>query len=533
MPPVTNTIKRPDGTAYTSGRVVIDLVGTNGTPLTGGYVTASNYTIESSFVIETLTAGVWSQTLVANELINPAGTAWRITEQVDGRNHVYYVDVPNGAGPYFVEDILTEAPASIASSALSAHITDTDAHAGHTLTGLYAGAAAGYDVLNDAVLAAALSAATEGDTIHLPVGLYQFTSLPVVKGVTIKGAGRWSIVVASKGDAQWAIANYGTNFGGTVLACTATSGNAVEFDGAGSKVIQADLRDLMVLGPGSGTSVGISHGTASTPVARCGISNVTVANFATGLVVHCEEGNYQQVAAVGCQKGAVIADNNNYFAVLSAQACSTTGVEISGVGNLLDAPLIQANTGVGLRFVNGGNGNRVQTPYFENVAGSGAIVGDVGADFNTVDGMHCGTVADTVAFAGNANNVSNPQADNGVTFSAGGIAIGTFSAAVTGASVLLNMTGGTAWDLGGRDLRIHTGQSFIFESSGSGSTLSRTADGFTKLGGGAGGALYLGSGTPSAGLGTNGDVYIDKGGTASGKTVLYHREAGAWVALVP
>lgn len=128
MPVVTNTIKRPDGTAYTAGRVVIELAGTNGRPLSGGYVTAGNYTIESAYTIETLTAGVWSQSLVANSLINPAGTVWRVTEQVDGRSHVYYVTVPDGAGPYFVEDILDDVPGTIESSALRSHADNEAAH---------------------------------------------------------------------------------------------------------------------------------------------------------------------------------------------------------------------------------------------------------------------------------------------------------------------------------------------------------------------------------------------------------------------
>jgi hypothetical protein len=134
MPTVTNTIKRPDGTAYAVGRVVIELAGENGRPLSGAYVTADDYTIESAYTIETLTAGGWSQELVANSLINPSGTAWRITEQIDGRSHVYYVDVPDGAGPYFVEDILSDAPGDIASGAsvaLAAHAADP-AHHGWT-----------------------------------------------------------------------------------------------------------------------------------------------------------------------------------------------------------------------------------------------------------------------------------------------------------------------------------------------------------------------------------------------------------------
>lgn len=128
MPVVTNTIKYPDGTAA-AGSVTIDLVGTNGRPLTdGAFVTAGDYAIEASSSPALNTSGVWTATLVANTLINPAGTRWRVQESVNGRITTYYLNVPNGAGPYFVEDILDEAPATIASSALTAHEIDPDAH---------------------------------------------------------------------------------------------------------------------------------------------------------------------------------------------------------------------------------------------------------------------------------------------------------------------------------------------------------------------------------------------------------------------
>lgn len=134
MPTVTNTIKYPDGTVA-AGRVTIDLVGTNGSPLTdGAYVSASDFAIEASYAAD-LVAGVWSVTLTANSLINPAGTRWRVSEHIQGRPTVYYLDVPNGAGPYFVEDILDEAPATIASSAMRSHLDDTaDAHAASAIT---------------------------------------------------------------------------------------------------------------------------------------------------------------------------------------------------------------------------------------------------------------------------------------------------------------------------------------------------------------------------------------------------------------
>lgn len=129
MPVVTNTVKYPNGTVA-AGRVTIDLVGENGRPVTdGSFVSASDYAIAATYAAD-LSAGVWSATLVANSLISPSGTRWRVQESVDGRVTTYYLNVPNGAGPYFVEDILDEAPGTIESSALAAHEADTGLHSG-------------------------------------------------------------------------------------------------------------------------------------------------------------------------------------------------------------------------------------------------------------------------------------------------------------------------------------------------------------------------------------------------------------------
>lgn len=46
-------------------------------------------------------------------------------------------------------------------------------------------------------------------------------------------------------------------------------------------------------------------------------------------------------------------------------------------------------------------------------------------------------------------------------------------------------------------------------------------------------AQYSGTGVPSNSFGVDGDFYFRKDGTAVGKTLLYHRESGAWVAAIP
>ena len=44
-------------------------------------------------------------------------------------------------------------------------------------------------------------------------------------------------------------------------------------------------------------------------------------------------------------------------------------------------------------------------------------------------------------------------------------------------------------------------------------------------------ALYAGDGAPNNADGANGDFFFRGNGTVAGSTVLYHKEAGAWVAL--
>lgn len=168
MPTVTNTVKYPNGTVA-AGRVTIDLVGDSGRPLTtGAYVSASDYAIEASYSAD-LAAGVWSVALVANSLINPAGTRWRVTESVDGRLTTYYLEVPDGAGPYFVEDILDDAPGTIASSALQAHEDTASAH-GVSFDAGDSGAAKTLDITNGDVQRIRLTAATPALTLAIPTG---------------------------------------------------------------------------------------------------------------------------------------------------------------------------------------------------------------------------------------------------------------------------------------------------------------------------------------------------------------------------
>ena len=44
--------------------------------------------------------------------------------------------------------------------------------------------------------------------------------------------------------------------------------------------------------------------------------------------------------------------------------------------------------------------------------------------------------------------------------------------------------------------------------------------------------IYDGTSAPAADLGVDGDFYLRRGGAAGSDTAIYHKESGAWVALV-
>lgn len=95
MATVTNTIKLPDGTVPSSVAVEIELVSSSGVRV-AGWVTATDVGIVG-VIRPTVTAGVWSVSLAANDDITPASTLYKVNEYVNGRRYTYYIDV-TGSG---------------------------------------------------------------------------------------------------------------------------------------------------------------------------------------------------------------------------------------------------------------------------------------------------------------------------------------------------------------------------------------------------------------------------------------------------
>lgn len=126
MATVTNTVKLPDGSTPDRVDVVIELVAST-TGKAAGWITASDVTIEAT-VRPTVTNGAWTASLTPNADITPSGSVYKVTEYVDKTRYTHYITVGSGGGSLF--DLLVDAPASVASAALTSHIDDaTAAHA--------------------------------------------------------------------------------------------------------------------------------------------------------------------------------------------------------------------------------------------------------------------------------------------------------------------------------------------------------------------------------------------------------------------
>lgn len=128
MPLVTHNVVEPGGRVPRIFTYKITLFAA----LTGdgqGHDLAANQTTAGQYEGQT-TTGSWSETLKANSLItDPTGTVWKVVENVDGTFYTNYITVPNTAGPFQFEDLLTTVPGALPSAALTDHLADTvDAH---------------------------------------------------------------------------------------------------------------------------------------------------------------------------------------------------------------------------------------------------------------------------------------------------------------------------------------------------------------------------------------------------------------------
>lgn len=193
MAVLNETIDLPDGTAPSGVTVTAVLAGSNGDPLAAGYGSVAGTTIVGTVETTVASTGVWTLDLPRNDQITPAGTAWKISLSGGGASTTpRYVSL-EAAGPFDIEDVLTEAPASIASAALTNHLDDTaGAHAATAITFTPTGAIA-------ATTVQAAIAEVESDADARLDTLEAFDTLAAELPVSLEDLGNGTTEIRSRG----------------------------------------------------------------------------------------------------------------------------------------------------------------------------------------------------------------------------------------------------------------------------------------------------------------------------------------------
>ncbi|MGV8972261.1 MAG: glycosyl hydrolase family 28-related protein [Rhodoglobus sp.] len=229
----------------------------------------------------------------------------------------------------------------------------------------------------------AIITAHPGAALYLPAGVYRITTLTLSRGQHLLGAGQqaWRDTTDVFGSAGWMVNG---NFTGTILRSTATSGVALTI--LDTVVNQGGCSDLTIIGPGSGTSIGISMGSATMSVVNPLVKSVRVGNFATGLYTrNVNDGSFYDLHVRGCQLALDLgaSTNQNAFYTLDVERCGD-GLHLasSTYANAFYSPLFQSNTGTAVTV--SGVQNAFFNPYFEsNTAGCVIGSGSVGASIHS------------------------------------------------------------------------------------------------------------------------------------------------------
>lgn len=134
MSVVKGTEVDPGGAPLVDRLVTISLVASTAGEAPG-YDPVADVAVHGRWRTRTDALGRWSAELVPNSLLVPAGTVYVVDVASSKGSIRHTISVPNGAGPYRVEDILAAAPAALPTAELTAHATlTTDAHGGLVAT---------------------------------------------------------------------------------------------------------------------------------------------------------------------------------------------------------------------------------------------------------------------------------------------------------------------------------------------------------------------------------------------------------------
>lgn len=271
-----------------------------------------------------------------------------------------------------------------------------------------------------AAIQAAIDAAGPGGTVYFPPGkrFYCATALNLNNGQILRGGGYYinRDFVATIGMAAGYLDT--SMIVGSVIRSGVTSGDGIAHV---KSTIHAGggIRDLALIGPGSGTSNGINFGNATpravlAPVYR----NVLVCNFATGLkMLHVNEGEFTSILVKGCTTAISCVDDVNdvgWFK-LNMQRCTNGLIQESGgtcYSNSFVSPICQNITNFGFQLR--GFSHTLSSPYFElcgaGTTGNNSMMSFPGASNCTVTSPQkqgAGTFTIDIASGSNFNHFIN------------------------------------------------------------------------------------------------------------------------------
>jgi hypothetical protein len=231
-----------------------------------------------------------------------------------------------------------------------------------------------------AAIQAAIDASIDGTKVFFPktASYYKFSSLTISKSIELAGEG-WGVKTNQAfGNAAWADADAAV---GSLLRSTATSGNAIEFTND-ALVKHFRMQDIALVGPGTGTSIGVSVANTTIATVQNRMVNVLVANFATGVkFINSYESQFTSLLIRGCaigfsapnvSGGGIFSDNHFYRC--GFETC-TEGVQLQLASGISFHGCLWQNCDEGLRLQPQTAGG-VETItvegecWFENVGGN-------------------------------------------------------------------------------------------------------------------------------------------------------------------
>jgi len=224
---------------------------------------------------------------------------------------------------------------------------------------------------------AAINAATPGGAILVPacpvgqayVISSALTSVSSANGQTVRieGEGWQTTTNAAYGNSAWTTLS---NHSGSVIYQKTASTDVLDLGGATSQAAPYFVRDLMLLGPGSGTENGLALGHAgSVGAVMSHIENVMIANNSTNLLINnCEECGFYDVHTRG--------------GTIGLSASSGSGINQNVFSNF------ESNTNATcISWVGGGNANVFTGGLCQNATTNGYVFSGVNQD-DIFEGIH-------------------------------------------------------------------------------------------------------------------------------------------------